>query len=205
MRKARLFAPMISLGLLLSACGAVETETLDIQAQYQEMTAAQVEAELTCHFGDEVRTYSLVCDYTPESSRVEVTAPESLSGIAATVDGETLQLSYDDVMLDAGIYSGTQLSPMWAVPSMVQAMAEGYPLEYCREDVGETQCLRVTFEVTGEDDEKVYYAVWFGEGDLPLRGEITVDGAVIYMVEFTNFTKEGWNDGTTAAEDLGGD
>ena len=205
MQKARLFAPMLILCLLLSGCAAGEAETMDIQEQYREMTGAQAEARVTCHYGEEVREYRLLCDYTPASSRVEVEEPELLRGVSATVDGETLALRYDDVLLDAGLYSGTQLSPMWAVPSMLRAIAEGYVLVCCREDVGEVSCQRATFEVTGTAGDKIYYALWFGEDGLPLRGEITVEGTVVYMVEFINFTKEGWNDGTTAAEDLGGD
>ena len=69
------------------------------------MTAAQAEAELTCSYGDEVRTYSLTCSYTPEKSRVEVTAPEQVAGIAAEWVAGTLSLSYDDVLLDAGPYA----------------------------------------------------------------------------------------------------
>lgn len=205
MRRAWLFAQMMSLCLILAACGGSEGEEMDIQEQYREMTGAEIGAVVTCHYGNETREYTLQCSYTPESSRIEVVDPEQLRGVSAVVDGETLSLSYDNMILDAGIYSGTYLSPMWAIPSTMSAIREGYPLEYCREDLGEIQCLRVTFEVTGEDEEKLYYALWFGEDNLPLRGEITVSDTVIYIVEFTEFTKEGWNNGTTTAEDLGGD
>ena len=205
MRRAWLFAQMISLCLILAACGGSDDEEMDIQAEYREITGAEISAVVTCHYDEEVREYTLQCSYTPDSSRIEVEQPEQLQGVAATVEGETLEISYDDMILDAGTYSAQQLSPMWVIPSMMRAIREGYPLEYCREDLGENQCLRVTFEVTGEDEEKLYYALWFGEDGLPLRGEITMADIVVYIVEFTDFTKEGWNNGTTTAEDLGGD
>ena len=51
MRKALLFAPMIGLCLLLCACGGggEEEKILDVQEGYRRMTAAEGEAELTCH------------------------------------------------------------------------------------------------------------------------------------------------------------
>ena len=41
-------------------------------------------------------------------------SPESVAGVAATWDAETLTLSYDGVMLDAGPYADTDMSPLWA-------------------------------------------------------------------------------------------
>ena len=217
MRKALLFAPMIALCLLLVGCGgkSEEAESRDVQERYRAMTAASAEAELICHYGGEVRTYGLSCAYTPESTAVTVTEPAELAGVSAVFDAETLTLAYDDVLLDAGIYSGTRLSPFWAVPSMLQTIGEGYLLEYCEEDVGEDKCLRACFEVTEEDGEKTLYTVWFDGEENPVRGEIAVEGEVVYAVTFRSFTaetdgteqstKEEPKDGTDAEADLGGD
>ena len=164
-----------------------------------------MEAELTCHYGDEVRTYTLRCSYTPEESTVEVLAPEDLAGISATLAGEALTLQYDGILLDAGTYSGTEISPMWAVPSMLRAMGQGYPLETGREALGETECLRVTFEMTSSDGGKQYTAVWFDENGIPLQGEIALGETVVYTAVLTQFTAEETDHGTITEEDLGGD
>ena len=108
-------------------------------------------------------------------------------------------------MLDAGIYSGTNISPLWALPSLLRSIGQGYPLEYCREDLGDVSCLRATFEVTDQAGEKQLFAVWFDPGGTPLQGEITIDDTVIYTMTFTQFTSEEPSNGTTSAEDLGGD
>ena len=207
MRRALLVAQMISLCLILAGCGGEtgEEQTEELQLQFQTLAAATVEAELTCHYGDEVRAYTLRCHYTPEETHVEVVEPEALSGITATLSGEALTLRYEDILLDAGTYSGTEISPMWAVPSMLRAMGEGYPLESCREKLGEADCLRVTFETTDAAGSKRYYAVWFDENGLPLQGEITLGDTVVYTAVFTQFTTEETDDGTTTAENLGGD
>ena len=208
MRKALLFALMMTLCLSLTGCGgetAEKQETEELQMKFQNLSAATVEAELTCHYGDEVRTYTLRCSYTPEESTVEVLAPEDLAGISATLTGEALTLQYDGILLDAGIYSGTEISPMWAVPSVLRAMGQGYPLETGREALGETECLRVTFEMTSSDGGKQYTAVWFDENGIPLQGEITLEETVVYTAVLTQFTAEETDHGTITEEDLGGD
>ena len=208
MRKALLFALMMTLCLSLAGCGgetAEKQETEELQMKFQNLSAATVEAELTCHYGDEVRTYTLRCSYTPEESTVEVLAPEDLAGISATLTGGALTLQYDGILLDAGTYSGTEISPMWAVPSMLRAMGQGYPLETGREALGETECLRVTFEMTSSDGGKQYTAVWFDENGIPLQGEITLEETVVYTAVLTQFTAEETDHGTITEEDLGGD
>ena len=152
-----------------------------------------------------MRTYTLRCSYTPEESTVEVLAPEDLAGISATLTGEALTLQYDGILLDAGTYSGTEISPMWAVPSMLRAMGQGYPLETGREALGETECLRVTFEMTSSDGGKQYTAVWFDENGIPLQGEITLGETVVYTAVLTQFTAEETDHGTITEADLGGD
>ena len=99
MRKALLFAPMLM--LLLTACGGGEEKDLgaELQQQYAQLSAATMEADITCHYGDEVREYTMLCAYTPDSSTVTVLAPEDLAGISATVSGGELTLSYDDISL----------------------------------------------------------------------------------------------------------
>ena len=207
MRKALLFALMIPLCLGLAACGgeAEQRRAEELQISFQNLTAASVEAELTCHYGDEVRAYTLRCSYTPEESTVEVLAPEELAGISATLTGEEQTLAYDGVFLDAGTYSGTEISPLWALPSILRAVGEGYPLESCREALGDEACLRVTFEMTDSAGGKQYTAVWFDENGAPLKGEITLGETVVYTAVLTRFTTEEMDNGTAVAEDLGGD
>ena len=104
MRKALLFAPMLL--LLLTACGGGEKKeedlTAQLQAQYAAVASATMEADITCHYEDEARQYTLLCAYTPQASTVTVLSPANLAGISATVEDGTLSLSYDGISLDAG-------------------------------------------------------------------------------------------------------
>ena len=189
MRKALLFAPMLM--LLLAGCGGEEKDlAADIQSQYAALTSAVMEADVTCHYDDEVRAYTLLCAYTPESSTVTVLAPENLSGISATVADGKLTLSYDDISLDAGSYSAAAVSPVAALPKLMEAAASGYVTEQSEEKLEERDCLRLSCDLSGE--EGTQYATWFDEETLlPLKSEVSAGGTVVFEVAWTRFEVTG--------------
>lgn len=185
MRKALLFAPMLI--LLLTACGGEETNPVtQLQQQYATVASATMEAEITCHYDDEVRAYTMLCAYTPKKSTVTVLAPEKLSGISASVEEGMLTLSYDDISLDAGTYSAAAISPVVALPKLMEAAAWGYPAEQSEEMVGERSCIRLGCDVNGEPE--TVYTTWFDQGSfLPLKSEIAVDGVLVFEVTWLRF------------------
>lgn len=196
MRKALLFAPMLM--LLLTACGGGGEKVdpaAELQAQYAALASATMEADVVCHYGDEVRTYTLLCAYTPGESTVTVLSPANLSGISATVADGKLHLSYEDVSLDAGGYSAAAISPVAALPRLMAAAGSGYVTEQNEEPVGERNCLRLACDLP--DDEGVVYTTWFDrETLLPLRSEISMDGTMLFEVAWNRFEVTG-----TAAPD----
>ena len=189
MRKALLFAPMLM--LLLTACGGEEKDpAAELQAQYANLAGAVMEAEVSCHYADEDRAYTLLCDYAPERSTVTVLSPANLAGISATVENGTLTLSYEDVSLDAGGYSAAAISPVAALPKLMQAAASGYVTEKSEETVGERPCLRLACDLP--DDEGSVYTTWFDQETLlPLRSEISAEGTVVFEVAWTRFEVTG--------------
>lgn len=192
MRKALLFAPMLL--LLLTACGGggkkEEDLTAQLQAQYAAVASATMEADITCHYEDEVREYTLLCAYTPQASTVTVLSPANLAGISATVENGTLSLSYDGISLDAGSYSAAAISPVAALPKLMEAAANGYPSEQSEEAVGERTCLRLACDL--ESDEGILYTTWFDQETLlPLRSEISADGALVFEVAWNKFEVTG--------------
>ncbi|MBD5154692.1 MAG: hypothetical protein HDT15_06390 [Oscillibacter sp.] len=197
MRKALLFAPMLM--LLLTACGGGGEKmdpAAELQAQYAALASATMEADITCHYADEVREYTLLCAYTPSESTVTVLAPSNLSGISATVADGKLQLSYEDISLDAGSYSAAAISPVAALPRLMAAAGSGYITEQSEESVDERTCLRLACDLP--DDESTLYTTWFDQETLlPLRSEITVDGELIFEIAWTRFEVTG----TAAPED----
>ena len=198
MRKALLFAPMLM--LLLTACGGEEKDpAAELQAQYAGLAGAVMEADVSCHYADEDRTYTLLCDYAPDKSTVTVLSPANLAGISATVENGTLTLSYEDISLDAGGYSAAAISPVAALPKLMQAAASGYVTEKSEETVGERPCLRLACDLP--DDEGSVYTTWFDqETMLPLRSEIVSEGTVVFEVAWTRFEVTGSSTPAVPAE-----
>lgn len=186
MRKAWLFALMLM--LLLTACGGgVEKDpAAELQAQYAAVGAATLEADITCHYDDEVREYTLLCAYSPGRSTITVLAPSNLSGISAVIEDGKLTLSYEDISLDAGTYSAAAISPVAALPKLMEAAAVGYVTEQSEEAVNERTCLRLSCDLSDEPD--TLYTTWFDQETLlPLRSEISSGGFVVYEVTWNRF------------------
>lgn len=191
MRKALLFAPMLM--LLLTACGGGGEKVdpaAELQAQYAALASATMEADVTCHYADEVRVYTLLCAYTPAESTVTVLSPANLSGISATVADGKLHLSYEDISLDAGSYSAAAISPVAALPRLMAAAGSGYITEQSEEAVEDRACLRLGCDLP--DDEGTVYTTWFDQETLlPLRSEITIEGETVFEVTWNRFEVTG--------------
>ena len=134
MRKALLFAPMLM--FLLAACGGEGPDPVaELQRQYAAVESATMEADIVCHYEDEVREYTLLCAYTPEKSTVTVLAPDALSGISAAVENGTLTLSYDDLSLDAGVYSKATTAAL--VSGILGTLLLGIGMSLAMTDIGQ--------------------------------------------------------------------
>ena len=190
MRKV-ICVPMIALCLLLTACGTGdgEADAASLRDAYHDMTGCTMEATVTCVQGDQVWTAELWCDYVPEGdTTVEVLAPETAAGVKAILRGEDLTLEDEDVCLPAGTLSAQEISPAACLPRLMSALREGWLLEENRERWGDTDCLRLTLDQTGQEAGKILSTLWLDLADgTPLRGEIAVDGEIILTAEFTSF------------------
>lgn len=191
MRGLRVCVPMMTLCLLLVGCGAGEdgpggAEAL--RAPYQTMTACHMTAEVVWGDASQEVRFTLRCDYTPETSTVEVLAPETVAGIKAVLSGEDMTLAWEGESLPAGTLSSEEISPAACLPRLMSALQSGWLLEENQEDWGETPCLRMALDQTGGAGGKIVSTLWLRESDgVPLRGEISVAGEKILQAEFTDF------------------
>ena len=187
MRKESLFALMMTPVLLLG-CSAGEKS--GEEARLPVFSEVQLEAELICHLGSEFRSYTLACSWTEEAAEVTILQPVESAGITATWSGESFSLSYEDVVLDAGSLSGTELSPAMVLPAMLDTIASGYPMEQAKEQIGGEDCLRVTYDA---NQEETLFSVWYTEQRVPIRCEVEQDGRCLFEASVTSFdgTEEG--------------
>lgn len=183
--------PMIALCLLLCGCGGEKTDPAETLRQtYRDMGGSTMEAQVICGAGsDEILSFTMKCDYVPDGAcTIEVTAPETVAGVKAVVDGLTLKLEYDGECLNTGTLSAENISPAACLPQLMNALRDGWLLEENEEDWNEIPCLRMAFDQTGKSGNKIVSTVFLRQEDgTPVYGEIAVDDEIILQAEFTNF------------------
>lgn len=206
MRKAGLFLPMILLLLCVGCQKQQNMEAETLQQEYSRIAQARITAELTCQYETQQRCYTVCCEYRPEQTRLQVLEPQELCGIAATVTGNALVLSYDGLSLDAGELSSKEISPMRALPLLLQALQQGYVTSWGEETVGETACWRLSLDKgSGDGGEKVYYTLWLDKNTHALcGGEIRLGQRVGLQCRVTEFVWELTANDTGVTENLGG-
>lgn len=178
--------PLLCVVLLLTGCGAGSSNGEEIQRQYGLIATAQMEAKVTFHNRGEERCFTLLCDYTPQTSTVTVTAPETVAGITATLTGEDLTLQYDGESFSVGDVGA--VNPISALPQLLRALSDGYLLEEGRESLEYIPCYRLVLD-TDFGGEAAVCTVWIDEETLlPRYAEFAVDGETIIDVNMLAFS-----------------
>lgn len=191
MRKYAVYVPMMTLLLLLTACGGAGKEPAkDLRSQYQEMTGCVMEGTVRCDQEGAEWEAALACEYIPGGeSTVEVLSPETIAGVKAIFSDTGWRLAYEGDSLNAGMLSDEEISPALCLPRLMDALREGWLLEENEEQWGEVPCVRLSLDQSGAQDGEIISTLWLRKEDgSPLRGEIAVNGEIILTAEFTKFS-----------------
>ena len=194
MRKLLYCALMIT---LLSGCSSsgqgnkAESLALDIRTEYLAITSFSANAALTADYGHRVYQYELDVTAQNDTTTLTLTAPETIAGITAQINNtnDNATLVYEDLSLETGPLNQNELTPMSAIPAMLEAVCSGYLTACTFEENG---LLRMD---CGEPDVPVgtgtELSLWFEpETHLPVQGEIRVNGFRHISCTFSNVTKE---------------
>ena len=195
MRKLLFCVPMMI--LLLAACGGgsaggseEETLALAIRGEYLEMTSCAATAEITADYGQRVYQYTMSVEASEEETALVITAPETVVGITARLKDKDSLLEYDGIAVETGPMNQQGLTPVSAVPALLEETRSGYMRACALEEDG--TLLRMDCgDPEGEPGKGVETTLWFdAETHALARGEIRVDGFRAILCEFTQFTKE---------------
>ena len=157
------------------------------------MTAFSATAEITADYGQRVYEYTLTVSWQKDGETVlTVVEPENIAGITARIGNGSARLEYDGASLETGLLSGDGLSPMDAVPAILEGVLTGYIAECGFEDAGEGRqlwfCCRDPEQSAGTGTEAAF---WFDADSHALtRAELLSDGYTVIQCVFTDFTKE---------------
>ena len=208
MRRLLLCVPMI---ILLVGCGPAKVSrgeelALVIRGEYLEQAPWRASAAITADYGRRVYEYELEAAWDGGETTLTLTAPETVAGVTARLEAGESLLEYDGMVLETGPLNSEGLTPLSAIPTLLEAARSGYITAVSLD--GEAGLLRMDCgDPTGEPGEGTEISLWFDSGSHALvRGEISQDGFRVILCEFTQFTKEtrDISGGQENVEDLGG-
>ena len=179
--------------LLLAGCGRAggnegEELALTIRGEYLAMGGCSARAAVTADYGQRVYRYELAVSVTEEETVLTLTAPETVAGLSARLDGEESLLEFDGLSVETGPMNEDGLTPVAAVPALLEAARTGYITACALEEDG--TLLRVDCgDPEGTPGSGAETALWFDAATHALtKGEISVDGFRVILCEFSQFT-----------------
>lgn len=180
--KKRLLPVLILLSLLLSACGAgaagsrFEAFSESLGARETLSFTAEVHAE----YPDRSDDFTLAYAKDPAGEEIRVLAPELIKGISARRETGSTALVYEGLILDLGPLDAYGLTPMSALPRLVETLTDGHMDSYREEDglwVYRLIC-----------DDHLSAAVWFDRDMIPLRAQLESDESVRVFCEISDWS-----------------
>ena len=192
MRKSWIFVPMMI--LLLSGCslgsGSRETDrmALDIQNEYRDSTECAARASIVSDYGQRIHSYEMEVAVSGERTTLTITAPEEVAGISAVAEGVDTFLEYGELVLETGPLDGEGLTPVSAVPVLLEAARNG--MICCCTMEEKEDLLRVEYgDPQREPGQGREVTIWFSPSDHSIRqGEIALDGVRVISCTFEDFT-----------------
>lgn len=180
MKKLLVLFPLL-LCLLLSACGnPALTRYEAFAADFADKESLSFTAELCASYPDRTARFSLRYALEDGVQRITVLAPEEISGISARVELGKTALEYDGLILDTGDLDDYGLSPMSALPLLVDALRRGHADAFWTEDGKDA------VEILADDHTRAQ--VWFDPSGLPCFAELVCDGAVTVSCQIKNWS-----------------
>ena len=189
MRKCLVCVLMI---ILLTGCGAAEGSeaeelALTIRGEYLAIDSCAVQAAITADYGQRVYQYEMDMAVDGEETVLTLSAPETVAGLTARLEGADGFLEFDGLSVETGPLDSSGLTPVSSLPALLEAARSGYIAACALEEDG--ALLRVDCgDPAGSPGTGTEYALWFDAATHALtRGEISANGFRVILCEFSDF------------------
>lgn len=202
----RTLSCVLMMTLLLSGCQAgrggetPEDAALALREEYQALAGWSATVDISVCYTDTVYDFTLDARWSREGETVlTVTAPDEVAGITARVaQGETV-LEYDGAGLSLGLLDGGGLTPVSAVPALMEQIETGW-MAQCAWAGENGELLQVSFrDPELEPDTGTQFLLAFDRASHALlSAEVSAAGETVLHAKLTNFTAEMRQDDTEA-------
>ena len=179
----------LCLCLLMSGCGGREFAKAreDLAARLETAACLSFTANVRAEYEHKTARFTLSYYEDAEGGKVTVLAPQLIAGVSARIEPGSTSLEYDGVCLGTGELDDFGLSPMSALPMLVQALKDGDM------NAGWTESGCTVLELQSTDE--LVCTVWFTSEDMTTRqAELRSDGRVKVFAEISD-----WQEGLAPA------
>lgn len=172
MRRGWIAALTIS-ALLLAGCGSggAEEQLERFRKSLEASGSVTVTAEVTAVSDEEVLSYTLSCAEVEDGYDIAVTEPELLSGVQAHLRQNDATLEFDNIVIPMGSLNDNGLSPLTALPRILEAARSGYA------DLVWTESGRLTAQLVLDDTTTV--RLYLNDALTPVSAEVAVEDATV--------------------------
>lgn len=194
MRRSRVIG-VLMITLLLTACGTAGgdhgpmEQALAIRGEYLAAAGCIARLDVTADYGQRVYTYTVDVTVSGGETTLQVVAPDEVAGFTARLNGTQGSIDYDGAVLETGQLSSDGLTPLSAVPALLDTARSGFIAGCTREMLGEETALRVQcHDPAVEPGTGRETTLWFhADSHELLQGEISLDGHRVILCEFSEF------------------
>ena len=189
---------VLMIALLLSGCQAggagesPEEAALALREEYQALSGWSASVDVSVCYSQAVYGFTLDARWQREGETVlTVTAPDLLAGITARIaKGETV-LEYDGAGLSLGLLDGDGLTPVSAVPALMEQIEKGY-MAKCAWAGENGEYLQISFrDPELEANTGTQFLLTFHRASRALlSAEVSAAGETVLTAKFSNFTTE---------------
>ena len=207
----RMISCVLMMTLLLTGCGTSKKDSPEnlaalIRTEYLSLAGWSSAVSLSADYGEQVFDFTVNAAWERDGDTViTVTGPELIAGITARIrDGETV-LEYDGAGLSLGMLDMSGITPVSALPALMDCITTGYMARCSWLGEGEARELVVLCrDPNAAPQEGVEYTMYFDPVTHAVkRAEVSVNGVLRLSARFSDFSMELTEDETGADEDLG--
>ena len=141
-------------------------------------------AEIQAHLPEGTAEFALQCACAPDgTATLEVSAPDTISGISATVQPGGENVSFDDVALEFGLMADGQVAPMVLPQLLFSCWTGGYIRE-----AGTDKELYSAVYLQGYGDRELAVEQWFTPEGIPTGADFWFGVDNVASVTVSDFT-----------------